>query len=102
MDTGDGLNMDVEARAQLRSIIDALSPASRLYVAKLPREHIILMHHGLGTHIRNRFRANELKALLLWSSGQPDVDAGSLDGLSWPVLVAVWTVLLDFAHFTGR
>jgi len=93
MDTGDGTNMDVEARAQLQSIIDALSPASRLYVAELPREHIVLMHHGLGTHIRNRFRANELRALLLWSRSQINDEARSLDDLSWPILVAVWAAL---------
>jgi len=98
MDAEGGMNMDVEARAQLQSIIDALSPASRLYVAKLPREHIILMHHGLGTHIRNRHRAGELKALILWSRSQIYDEALSLDALSWPILVAVWTALRSFSE----
>ena len=97
MDTDDGLNMDVEARAQLQSIIDALSPASRLYVAELPRENIILMHHGLGTHIRNRHRHGELRELFLWSRSQINDEVRSLDDLSWPILVTVWTSLRSFS-----
>ena len=78
MDTEDGMNMDVEARAQLQSIIDALSPAVRLEMTKLPREHVTLMHHGIGTLIRNRHRHGELKELFLWSRSRTDVEARSL------------------------
>lgn len=85
--------MDMETRAQLQSIIDAMAPAARLEVAKLPRDHLFQLHHGLGTFIRNRHRAGELKALFRWSRGQTDAEARSLDDLSWPILVAVWTAL---------
>ena len=93
MDTENGMDMDAEARAQLQSIIDGISPAERLEVAKLPRNHVIRLHHGLGTLIRNRFRAGELRALFLWSRSQTSDEDRSLDGLSWPILVAVWTIL---------
>ena len=93
MGTEGGMDMDAEARAQLQSIIDALSPAVRLDVAKLPREHVILMHHGLGTLIRNQLRHGELRELSLWSRSQIGDDPLSLDALSGPILVALWSTL---------
>ena len=91
MDTEDG--MDVEARMQLQSVIDAIAPAARLEVAMLPRNDLIRLHHGLGTLIRNRIRAGELGALVRWSRDQTGAEARSFDDLSWPILVAVWTAL---------
>ncbi len=85
--------MDKEARAQLQSIIDAISPADRLEIAKLPHDLVILLHRGLGTLIRNRIRAGELGALFHWSCDKATGGGKSLDDVSWPILVAVWTAL---------
>ncbi len=93
MDTEDGVVMDVEAPAQLQPVIDAISPAARLEVAKPPRDQLIQLHHGLGTLIRNRIRAGELGGLFRWSRDHTGAEARSLDDLSWPILVAVWTAL---------
>jgi hypothetical protein len=82
--------VDQEARFQLHSIIERLSPEDRLMIANLPRERVISLHHGLGTAIRNRIRAGELGALARWSKAQIGDQKLSFDALSWPILLQVW------------
>ncbi len=62
--------MDDEAQSELKWIVMGISPESRLAVRKLPEGGAALLHHGLGTLIRNRIRSGDLKALSRWSAQQ--------------------------------
>lgn len=84
--------MDEAARLQLMSIIDRIPLEDKRAIAEMPRECAILLHHGLGTWIRNLIRSGELSALFRWSCDQVP-DAGSLDDMAWPIIFEVWKAL---------
>jgi len=84
--------MDTEARLELASVIDELSAEDRGFIAGISENDVIRLHHGLGTGIRNRFRAGSLPALLRWSCSQAP-DPQHLDDMSWPILMEIWRTL---------
>lgn len=85
--------MDQDAKIELMSPLDELSTEDREFIAHLHADDVTLLHHGLGTLIRNRFRHGELRALLRWSRIQVRAGAGHLDDLSGPVMLEAWRVL---------
>jgi len=82
-----------EAYAEMAGIIDALSIEERTFVSALPEADVILLHHGIGTGIRNRVRSGEIPALFVWSRTQVSAHVGHLDDMTWPIVLAVWRSL---------
>jgi hypothetical protein len=93
--------MDDDARRELASIIDRLSLKARRAISQTPEENLIILHHGLGTAIRNRIRAGELRALFRWSCAQVP-HARSLDDRAWPIIVEIGRVLRSSHPETGE
>ena len=85
--------MEQEARIQLQTIIDSIPPLDRLAIARLPREQVISLHFTLGMWIRNRYRSGEFAALFRWSRSQLPDDLRSMDDLSEPILLEIWSIL---------
>jgi hypothetical protein len=77
--------MDEQAYLQLRSIIDQIPNEDQREIVALPAERIILLHHGLGTWIRNLVRSGEVGGLFRWACNQAP-DAKNLDEMVWPII----------------
>lgn len=86
-------DMDEEARLQLLSIIQRISPEDRRRIADLPEDQVFTLHFGLGMGIRNMIRSGELAALYRWSRAQVPREFGDLDEFAWPIVPEVWKVL---------
>lgn len=86
--------MTPEAYAEIIVIVDDLSIEERTFVSALPEElDVILLHHSIGTGIRNRVRSGEIPALFAWSRTQIPAHVGHLDDVTWPIVLAVWRTL---------
>jgi hypothetical protein len=83
-------DVDDEAKAELMSIVDGLSPDARTSIAALPEERVIKLHFGLGAYIRNQIRQGGLRALYRWSRTQVPEDVKHFDSVTWPIVVEVW------------
>lgn len=85
--------MNIEALAELEKIIAELSNDDKKTISELDEAHLIRLHHGLGTVIRNKFRQNQCPALLKWSRGTYPNGKAHFDDLSMPVLLAIWKIV---------
>jgi hypothetical protein len=90
--------VDEGARLELMSIVNEIPYEEQLEIAELPEAMVILLHHGLGTAIRNQIRSGELKELFRRSRAQVP-EARSLDDMAWPILKEIWRVVRSI---TGR
>jgi hypothetical protein len=85
--------MDHEARVELMPLIEGLTDQARTYIASLPEQHVILLHHGFGMGVRNEIRAGGLWALFRWSQTQVPHDVHHFDNVTWPIIYEVWKTL---------
>jgi hypothetical protein len=60
-------DMDHEAKTELMSIVDGLSPKGRASIASLREDQVSKLHFGFGLYIRNQIRQGRLQALFRWS-----------------------------------
>ena len=81
--------MDAAARLQLMSLVNRIPLKERGAIAEMLQEHVIFLHHGLGTWIRNMIRSGEMNALFRWSCEQVP-EARSLDDRARPIILEVW------------
>jgi hypothetical protein len=88
-------DMDHEAKAELISIFDGLSPEGRAAIASLREDQVIKLHFGLGLYIRNQIRQGRLQALFRWSRTQVPEHVKNLDDVTFPILVEVWRLVID-------
>jgi hypothetical protein len=87
--------MDHEAKTELMSIVDGLSPEGRASIASLREDQVIRLHFGLGMYIRNQIRQGRLQALFRWSRTQVPEHVKSLDDVTFPIIVEVWRLVND-------
>lgn len=65
-----------------------LDPKSRAYLMGLPKDDVIMLHHGTGTRIRNFYR--------LWDENNPFTDNADpmgdkfADQVSQRIIVRIW------------
>jgi hypothetical protein len=87
--------MDHEAKTELMSVVDGLSPEARASIASLREDQVILLHFGLGGYIRNQIRQGRLPALFRWSRTQVPEHVKHLDDVTFPIHVEVWRLVND-------
>jgi hypothetical protein len=86
-------NMDHEAKTELMSIVDGLSPEGRASIANLREDQVMRLHFGLGMYIRNQIRQGRLPALFRWSQTQVPGHMRHFDDVTFPILVEVWKLV---------
>jgi hypothetical protein len=88
-----GAVMNWFARRELNKIIRQLSPAAKVEIASMQASDLILLHHGLGTAIRNKFRHNRAIFLFRWAQKRVPKGTRHIDEFTTPVIEEIWKTL---------
>ena len=89
--------LKMRMRRDVRQIIDKLPAEDRERLRATPESDLILLHHGLGTSLRNAFRSNRFPGLSAYChdavkrSGEPL----SFDALSSIAIHEIWATLQE-------